>query len=129
MTTTTETRDSKGRFKAERSGIGALAGAGAAGVAIGILAMMGRKAAVQAPTYFAGEWDEALAAEHKAVLKIFDAIGATEARNTIKRQMLLTQLKHVLAKHALEEENVIYPALAESAKRQRRIRSTPSTVM
>lgn len=116
MTTTTETRDSKGRFKAERSSLGALAGAGAAGVAIGMLAMIGRKAAVQAPTYLAGEWDEALAAEHKAVLKIFDAIGATEARQTTKRTILLTQLKHALAKHALEEENVIYPALAETGE-------------
>ncbi len=91
-----------------------LAGAVAGGAALGIMAMLGRKAAVQAPTLLAGDWDEALAAEHVAVLKIFDAIEATDERNTTKRTILLTQLKHALMKHAVEEENVIYAKLADS---------------
>lgn len=94
--------------------LGKLAGAGVAGVAIGMLAMVARKAAVQAPTYLAGDWDEALAAEHKAVLKLFDALEATAPDATTKRSILLTQMKHALAKHALEEENTIYPALREA---------------
>ncbi|WP_294296540.1 hemerythrin domain-containing protein [uncultured Sphingomonas sp.] len=96
--------------------LGKLAGAGAAGVALGVLAMIARKAAVQAPTYLAGDWDEALAAEHKAVLKLFDALEATEPEATTKRTILLTQMKHALAKHALEEENTIYPALREAGE-------------
>ncbi len=96
--------------------LGKLAGAGAAGVALGVLAMITRKAAVQAPTYLAGDWDEALAAEHKAVLKLFDALEATEPEATTKRTILLTQMKHALAKHALEEENTIYPALREAGE-------------
>jgi iron-sulfur cluster repair protein YtfE (RIC family) len=32
--------------------------------------------------------------------------------------MLLTQLKHALAKHAIEEENVIYPALRDAGQRE-----------
>ncbi len=96
--------------------LGRLAGAGAAGVALGVLAMMARKAAVQAPTYLAGDWDEALAAEHKAVLKLFDALEATEPEATTRRTILLTQMKHALAKHALEEENTIYPALREAGE-------------
>ncbi len=61
----------------------------------------------------AGEWDEALKAEHDLTLKVFDAIEATNESNTTKRATLLMNLKHMLAKHALEEENVIYPALRE----------------
>lgn len=118
MTTTTEARDSKGRFTAERdnSGLIALASAGAAGVALGVLAMIGRKVAVQAPTFLAGEWDEALAAEHKAVLLLFDALQATEVRNATKRSILLAQMKHALAKHALQEESVVYPALRDAGE-------------
>ncbi len=90
--------------------------AGAAGVAIGVAAMIGRKVAVQAPTLLAGDWDKALAAEHAAVIKVFDAIEATTRKNTTRRTVLLAQLKHALAKHALQEENAVYPALRDSGK-------------
>lgn len=97
---------------------GALIGAAAAGVAIGLVANLGRKVAVQAPTALAGDWDEALAAEHAAVLKLFDVVQATTEKNTTKRSMLLMQIKHALAKHALQEENVIYPALRDGGQRE-----------
>lgn len=87
--------------------------AGAAGLAVGLAANVARKFAVQAPTMLAGEWDEALKAEHDLTLKVFDALEATTEANTTKRATLLMNLKHMLAKHALEEENVIYPALRE----------------
>lgn len=96
--------------------LGALAGAAAGGAALGLIAMLGRKAAVQAPSALAGDWMEALIAEHRAVMKIFDALEATGAKSTGKRSMLLMQLKHALAKHAIEEENVIYPALREAGQ-------------
>ncbi|UZK67498.1 hemerythrin domain-containing protein [Sphingomonas sp. M1-B02] len=118
MATSTATRDSKGRFKGSESekggsNFGMVAGAVAGGAALGILAMFGRKAAVQAPTMLAGNWDEALAAEHAATLKVFDAIEATDEKASVRRNMLLAHLKHALMKHAIEEENVIYPALRE----------------
>jgi hemerythrin-like domain-containing protein len=81
-----------------------------------LVANLGRKAAVQAPTVLAGDWDEALKAEHAATLKLFDALEATTEKNTTKRSMLLMQLKHALAKHALEEENAVYPALREAGQ-------------
>jgi iron-sulfur cluster repair protein YtfE (RIC family) len=117
MATSTDTPN-RSRAGAERDNgaLVALASAGAAGVALGVLAMIGRKVAVQAPTYLAGEWDEALAAEHKAVLKLFDVLQATDSKNTTKRSILLAQMKHALAKHALEEENVIYPALRDAGE-------------
>ena len=126
MVTDTATRDSKGRFKGsssskggegKSSNFGMVAGAVAGGAALGILAMFGRKAAVQAPTALAGNWDEALVLEHQATLKVFDAIEATDEHNTVKRSMLLSHLKHALLKHAVEEENVIYPALREIGQR------------
>lgn len=123
---TTIARDHKGRLDknnhdaagkpAGKTSIGVIAGAATAGAAIGILAMLGRKAAVQAPTAFAGDWADALAAEHKAVLKLFDALEATDSTNTTRRAILLAQLKHALAKHDVEEGNVIYPALREAGR-------------
>lgn len=118
MTTVEATRDKKGRFtgsKAEGGASGlALVGAAAGGLALGVLAMLGRKAAVQAPTALAGNWDEALKLEHAATLKVLDAIEATDERDTAKRTVLLAHLKHALTKHAIEEENVIYPALRDA---------------
>ena len=102
--------------EADANGATALWGAAAAGVAVGVAAMIGRKVAVQAPTALAGDWDIALAAEHKAVMKIFDIFEETTSQNTTKRTLLLTQLKHALAKHALQEENTIYPALRDIGK-------------
>jgi hemerythrin superfamily protein len=95
---------------------GAMIGAAAAGVAVGLMANLGRKTAVQAPTFLAGEWDEALKAEHAAVMKLFDALQATTDKNTTKRSMLLMQMKHALAKHALQEENAVYPALRDAGQ-------------
>jgi hemerythrin superfamily protein len=95
---------------------GALWGAAAAGVAVGVAAMIGRKVAVQAPTALAGDWDMALAAEHAAVSKLFDGLEATTTKNTTRRTMMLAQLKHALAKHALQEENTVYPALRDAGK-------------
>lgn len=119
MTTTTKTkRDEDGKVAKTtvNSNLGVIAGAATAGAAIGMLAMLGRKAAVQAPSVLAGDWADALAAEHKAVLKLFDALDATDTRNTTKRAILLAQLKHALAKHDVEEGNVIYPALREAGR-------------
>lgn len=118
MTVEARTERAGGRSKpaasSERSNVAAIAGAAIGGVALGVAAMIGRKFVVQAPTMLAGDWDEALAAEHKATLALFDALEATDEHNTIKRSILLAQLKHALAKHAMEEENVIYPALREA---------------
>ncbi|AYJ87847.1 hemerythrin domain-containing protein [Sphingomonas paeninsulae] len=110
------TRTRANGSKSDGGSTGALIGAAAAGVALGVAAMIGRKVAVQAPTVLAGDWDDALAAEHAATLKIFDAIEATTRDNTTKRAILLAQLKHALAKHALQEENAVYPALRDAGE-------------
>jgi hemerythrin superfamily protein len=120
-----EPRDGEGRFtksgstrkkptRTDLNGAGAMLAAGAAGLAVGLAANVARKLAVQSPTYFAGEWDDALKAEHEATLKVFDAIEATTEKNTTKRNLLLMNLKHMLTKHAMEEENTIYPAMRDA---------------
>tara|TARA_B100000678_G_scaffold207917_1_gene175489 strand:+ start:713 stop:1294 length:582 start_codon:yes stop_codon:yes gene_type:complete len=101
----------KNAVSSTMGGKAVLAGAIVGGAVLGVLAMIGRKIAVQAPTALAHDWASALAAEHKAVRNLFDALQSTSETASAKRRMLLAQLKHALAKHALEEENVIYPAL------------------
>lgn len=90
---------------------GAAVAAAIGGLAIGLMANMGRKAVVQGMTASAGEWDQALTAEHEATLLLFDKLQATTESNVAKRKFLLMQLKHALAKHAHQEENVVYPAM------------------
>lgn len=99
------------------SSTGAVLGAAAAGLAVGLAANFGRKAVVQGATAMAGDWDQALAAEHKMTLKVFDALQETDASQKRKRSALLVQLKHALMKHAVQEENVVYPAMREAGKK------------
>ncbi|PXA84062.1 hemerythrin [Nostoc sp. 3335mG] len=94
-------------------GTGTVLGVAAAGLAVGIAANLGRKAAVQAPSVMAGDWFEALKGEHKAALALLDKLAKSTPEQPAKRTLLLTQLKHALGKHAFTEENVIYPALRE----------------
>lgn len=84
------------------------------GLVVGLMANVGRKVVMQLMDSTYGEWDEILKAEHDATLMIFDKLQETGPDNTAKRTMLLMQLKHALTKHALEEENVIYPTMREN---------------
>jgi hemerythrin superfamily protein len=106
---------SKGAFGFGGQG-GVLAAAAVAGAAVGLAANFGRKAFVQGMSAAAGDWAEALAAEHKAVLAHFDALEATADNQSWKRAHCLTRIKNALGKHALEEENVVYPALREKGE-------------
>lgn len=99
-------------------GSGRLWGAAAAGLAVGLAANMGRRFAMQAMSGGAtGDWFEALKTEHRAAIAIFDKIEATRDDQTMQRTMLLGKLKYALTKHAIEEEDVIYPALRDAAQK------------
>ena len=93
---------------------GVIVGAAVAGAAVGIAANMGRKLFVQMASTGGASWDEALATEHRLTLLTFDKIEATSDSQTTARSQLLAKLKYQLTKHALEEENVIYPALRQA---------------
>jgi len=83
----------------------------AAGLTVGLAANVVRKIFVQAPTFAAGEWDDALAAEHRATLALFDQMEKTDETHKVRRSVLFTQISHALAKHAIEEENAVYTTL------------------
>ncbi len=109
------------RPKAERSAFfggntGLLIGAAAAGAAFGIAANFGRKAIMQLPSV-AGSWDEALRHEHQLTLAMFDQLEATSDDAVATRAGLIKKLKYALTKHAVAEENVIYPALREAGEK------------
>ncbi len=87
--------------------------AGAAGFGLGLLASVGRKVAVQAPTAMAGDWFEGLKAEHKIARALFDKLAATTDADKPQRATLLLQLQHAIGKHNVQEEYVIYCVLRE----------------
>jgi len=93
---------------------GALAAAAVAGAAVGFAANFGRRFVVQGIAGASGDWDEVLKAEHRTVLALFDKIEATADDRRSTRLQLLTRIRNALGKHALEEENVIYPALRQA---------------
>lgn len=114
---TTRDRDSgsgeRSAFRWGASQTGVLAAAAVAGAAVGFAANYGRKMLVQGMSAAAGDWADALMAEHEAALAIFDKIEETNDDQTFVRSHLLMKLKAALDKHAHQEENVIYPALRE----------------
>lgn len=94
---------------------GRLAASAAIGLVAGLALPHARKLAMQGPTLAAGDWVAALTAEHRTVEKLFDQLLATREDEKVRREMLLTKIAYALNKHAIEEENVIYPALSEAA--------------
>ena len=88
----------------------------AAGATLGLLAGLAiphaRKALMQGPSVVAGDWVAALTAEHRMVQALFAKALKTSDTQTAQRDMLLFKIAHALTKHAVEEENVIYPAMA-----------------
>jgi hemerythrin superfamily protein len=93
---------------------GVLVGAAVAGAAVGLAANVGRKFFVQFTSGATGDWADALKTEHELTKAIFDKIEATDDSQTVMRGHLLAKLKYALSKHAIEEENVIYPALRQA---------------
>ncbi|HUD93353.1 hemerythrin domain-containing protein [Sphingobium sp.] len=88
------------------------------GMGLAMLGMVGRKLMVQAPTMLAGDWNRALEAEHEATLSLFDRLARTQDDATARRALLLMQLKHALGKHAIEEENAVYPAMRQHGMKE-----------
>jgi hemerythrin superfamily protein len=120
MPTKTQSKSQSKRGSSDRlwdwdnGNAGALVGAAVAGAAVGLAANVGRKLFVQMTSGATGDWFEALKTEHELTLRIFDKIEETGDSNTMMRSHLLAKLKYALTKHALQEENVIYPALRQA---------------
>ncbi|MGQ0559245.1 MAG: hemerythrin domain-containing protein [Sphingosinicella sp.] len=101
-------------FRWDANQAGVIAAAALAGAAVGLAANFGRKLIVQSLGAPAGNWDEALKAEHVSTLALFDQIEATADSQAGTRTALLAKLKYALTRHAHQEESVIYPALREA---------------
>lgn len=89
------------------------------GAALGFVAGLAlphaRKAVMQGPSIAAGDWVDALTAEHRMVQALFEKLLNTGDDQAAQRELLLTQIAYALTKHGIEEENVIYPALSETS--------------
>jgi hemerythrin superfamily protein len=96
--------------------LGRLATGAAIGLAAGLVLPQARKMMMQAPALAAGDWVAALKAEHRMVEKMFDHLLKTSDGDMLKREALLTKIAYALNKHAVEEENVVYPALKENGR-------------
>jgi len=114
----TKTRSRSGESAWNGNNTGVLVGAAMAGAAVGLAANMGRKLFVQFAGH-SGDWFDTLKTEHDLALALFDKIQATDDSQTTMRSHLLMKLKHALAKHAFQEENVIYPALRDANEREK----------
>ena len=94
---------------------GVIVGAAVAGAAVGLAANAGRKLFMQMTSGgAAGDWFETIKIEHQLTRATFDKIEATDDSQAGARATLLAKLKYALTKHALEEENVLYPALRQA---------------
>lgn len=93
------------------AGAGVAVATAAVGFVAGLAASQARKAVAQAPALAAGDWTDALKAEHRLVEALFDKLLATDEVQVGKREGLLAKIAYALTKHAVEEENTVYPAL------------------
>jgi hemerythrin superfamily protein len=93
---------------------GALVGAAVAGAAVGLAANYGRKMLMQSPAFISGNRDDALRTEHRLTLALFDQLEATGDDAIATRTGLVMKIKYALSKHALQEENIIYPVMREA---------------
>ena len=95
-------------------------GAAALGFIAGAIAISpARKLALQGTeALIGGDWFDTLKAEHTVVEKLFDLLFETDEEDTKKRQGLLTKIAYNLNKHAVQEENVVYPALRKVDRKE-----------
>ena len=87
------------------------ASAAALGVIAGLTLGRARKAVAKASMALTGDWEKQMKAEHRAIRKLLKAMADSELEEAAKRAALLEELSDVLTRHAVEEENIIYPAL------------------
>jgi len=97
----------------QHRGLFEVAGAAAVGVVAGLALNPLRKFALQHAEAAFGDWDEVLKLEHRAVDALFKLLEQTDGTDKRKRTLLLSKIAYALNKHALQEENVVYPALRE----------------
>lgn len=90
----------------------ALAGAAAAvGLAAGLAATAGARGIAKVAEPLAGDWFAIMKTEHLVVLELFERLEGTAPSAKARRLALLEKIRQALTRHAVQEENVLYPAL------------------
>lgn len=87
------------------------AGAAALGVVAGLSLGRARKAVAKASMALTGDWEKQMKAEHAAVKKVLRALCDSDLEDPAERVALVETASDLLTRHAVEEENIIYPAL------------------
>jgi hemerythrin-like domain-containing protein len=87
------------------------AGAAALGVVAGLTLGRARRAVAKASMALTGDWEKQMKAEHKALKKVLRAMADSATEDAAKRAALVESAADLLTRHAVEEENVIYPAI------------------
>jgi rubrerythrin len=99
------------RARKDRVSWTVVAGALGVGFVTAFALLNSKKAANTAATAMTGDWYEGLTGEHSRIQKLFKQIADTSDGQAAKRARLLEALNALLTRHALQKENVVYPAL------------------
>ena len=91
-----------------------LAAAVGLGFLAGVVLLSSKKVAMQASSAIAGDWFAQLKHEHRQIDSLFETVCETKDDEGGKREALLGKVSYALNRHALQEENVIYPALRDT---------------
>ncbi len=59
-----------------------------------------------------------LIAEHRKLLSLLDRMESTPVTRRLKRAALFLQFKRLIGKHAMAEEDIVYPLLRNDAERE-----------
>ena len=81
------------------------------GVIAGLALGQARRLATKAAMRLTGDWERQMKAEHRALIKLTRSLADARIEEAPKRAALVSAVEDLLARHAMEEENVVYPAL------------------
>src|SRR3569623_1336285 len=90
-----------------------LGSAAALGVIAGVALSRSKRVALRATSRLHGDWLGHLQAEHRGVRKLLKAMTHADFEAPARRAALLEKVSELLTRHAVEEENAVYPALTE----------------
>jgi hemerythrin-like domain-containing protein len=88
-----------------------LGSAAALGVMAGVALARSKRFAFRATSRLHGDWYGHLRAEHRVIRKLLKAMTHADFEEPARRSALLEKVSELLARHAMEEENAVYPAL------------------
>jgi iron-sulfur cluster repair protein YtfE (RIC family) len=88
-----------------------LGSAAALGVVAGVALARSKRFAFRARARLHGDWFGHLRSEHKIVRKLLKAMTHADFEQPARRAALLEKVSELLTRHAVEEENAVYPAL------------------